>query len=157
DLAGRLRAVGLRRRRDHRVWRRPAAPSAAGAGSRQTGAAQGRPRRPRGARGGSVVSTAANVFRTSQLPENPGRCGCVALLRPCTGRPRREAPTTPDITGSGGGFAGLPAARRLQRLAPTLKVAVLEAGVVGDGPAGRNSGFIIDLPHEVSSEDYGGD
>ena len=34
---------------------------------------------------------------------------------------------------------------------------MLEAGVVGDGPAGRNSGFIIDLPHEVSSEDYGGD
>ena len=34
---------------------------------------------------------------------------------------------------------------------------VLEARVVGDGPAGRNSGFIIDLPHEVSSEDYGGD
>ena len=33
---------------------------------------------------------------------------------------------------------------------------MLEAGVVGDGPAGRNSGFIIDLPHEVSSEDYGG-
>ena len=34
---------------------------------------------------------------------------------------------------------------------------MLEAGVVGDGPAGRNSGFIIDLPHEVASEDYGGD
>ena len=32
---------------------------------------------------------------------------------------------------------------------------MLEAGVVGDGPAGRNSGFIIDLPHEVSSSDYG--
>ena len=57
----------------------------------------------------------------------------------------------------GGGFAGLSAARRLAQLDPTLRVVVLEAGVVGNGPAGRNSGFIIDLPHEVSSEDYGGD
>ena len=57
----------------------------------------------------------------------------------------------------GAGFAGLSAARRLAQIDPTLTVAVLEAGVVGDGPAGRNSGFIIDLPHEVSSEDYGGD
>ncbi|MFO1141165.1 MAG: FAD-binding oxidoreductase [Amaricoccus sp.] len=57
----------------------------------------------------------------------------------------------------GAGFAGVSAARRLSQLDPTLRVVVLEAGVVGNGPAGRNSGFIIDLPHEVSSEDYGGD
>ena len=36
-------------------------------------------------------------------------------------------------------------------------MAVLEAGVAGEGPAGRNSGFIIDLPHEVSAESLGSD
>ena len=76
--------------------------------------------------------------------------------------PRRSATllkeaTLADITIIGGGFAGLSAARRLAQIDPTLRVVVLEAGIVGDGPAGRNSGFIIDLPHEVSSEDYGGD
>jgi glycine/D-amino acid oxidase-like deaminating enzyme len=63
---------------------------------------------------------------------------------------------TADIAIIGAGFAGLSAARRLSQLDPTLRVAVLEAGVVGEGATGRNSGFIIDLPHEVSSEDFGG-
>ena len=101
--------------------------------------------------------SAARVFETSQLPENPGVCGWVALLPPRAGTlPLAEA-LTADVTVIGGGFAGLSAARRLAQLDPGHRVVVLEAGVVGDGPAGRNSGFIIDLPHEVSSEDYGGE
>lgn len=103
-----------------------------------------------------TAARSRTVFTTSQLPENPGACGWVALLpsRPGTA-PLAEA-TTADVTVIGGGFAGLSAARRLSQLDPALRVVVLEAGIVGNGPAGRNSGFIIDLPHEVSSEDYGG-
>ena len=77
--------------------------------------------------------------------------------RPAPATPPLAAAITADVTVIGAGFAGLSAARRLAQIDPTLRVVVLEAGVVGDGPAGRNSGFIIDLPHEVSSEDYGGD
>jgi hypothetical protein len=33
---------------------------------------------------------------------------------------------------------------------------VLEAGRVAEGAAGRNSGFMIDLPHDLASEDYAG-
>ena len=33
---------------------------------------------------------------------------------------------------------------------------MLDALRVGDGPAGRNSGFLIDLPHDLTSVDYGG-
>ena len=58
-----------------------------------------------------------------------------------------------DVAIIGAGFAGLSAARRISMLDPSVRVAVLEAGVVGEGPAGANSGFIIDLPHEVSSAD----
>ena len=101
--------------------------------------------------------TAATVFKTSQLPESPGVCGWVALLPPRPGTPPLAEALTADVTVIGGGFAGLSAARRLSQLDPTLRVVVLEAGIIGNGPAGRNSGFIIDLPHEVSSEDYGGD
>lgn len=100
--------------------------------------------------------TAARVFKTSQLPESPGVCGWVALLPPRPGTPPLAEALTADVTVIGGGFAGLSAARRLAQLDPSLRVVVLEAGIVGNGPAGRNSGFIIDLPHEVSSEDYGG-
>lgn len=104
-----------------------------------------------------MSAAAAKVFKAAQLPESPGVCGWAAMLAPRAGTPPLTAATTADITVIGGGFAGLTAARRLAQGDPTLRVVVLEAGVIGDGPAGRNSGFIIDLPHEVSSEDYGGD
>lgn len=103
------------------------------------------------------MSATGTVFTASQFPENPGVCGWVAMLPPRAGTPPLAEAITADVTVIGAGFAGLSAARLLAQLDPTLKVVVLEAGIVGDGPAGRNSGFIIDLPHEVSSEDYGGD
>jgi glycine/D-amino acid oxidase-like deaminating enzyme len=56
----------------------------------------------------------------------------------------------------GAGFAGLSAARRLRQLQPRARVTVLEAGRVAEGAAGRNSGFMIDLPHDLASEDYAG-
>src|SRR5215469_17254920 len=56
----------------------------------------------------------------------------------------------------GAGFAGLSAARRLSQLVPNDRIVVLEAQRVGWGAAGRNSGFMIDLPHELSSENYAG-
>ncbi|KGJ02250.1 Glycine/D-amino acid oxidase [Paracoccus halophilus] len=92
----------------------------------------------------------------SDLPRHPGVSGWVAMLPPRTPAPALAGAIRADIAVIGAGLAGLAAARRLAQIDPGLRVAVLEAGIVGDGPAGRNSGFIIDLPHEVSSEDYGG-
>ncbi|TPE49282.1 NAD(P)/FAD-dependent oxidoreductase [Amaricoccus solimangrovi] len=100
----------------------------------------------------------AAAFTAKGLPKpSPGVCGWVALLPPRAATQPLEGTATADVTVIGAGFAGLSAARRLRELEPALSIVVLEAGVVGEGPAGRNSGFIIDLPHEVSSEDYGGD
>jgi glycine/D-amino acid oxidase-like deaminating enzyme len=56
----------------------------------------------------------------------------------------------------GAGFAGLAAARRLSQLVPGERIVILDAQRVGWGAAGRNSGFMIDLPHELSSDDYSG-
>ncbi|WP_136646597.1 FAD-binding oxidoreductase [Tabrizicola sp. YIM 78059] len=64
--------------------------------------------------------------------------------------------TTVDVAIVGGGFAGLAAARRLRQLDPSVTVAVLEAGRLAEGASGRNSGFMIDLPHELTSDDYAG-
>ncbi len=96
-------------------------------------------------------------FRARALPRQPGISAWVAMLPPRTPHPALMGRVTADVAVVGAGFAGLAAARRLSQLDPTLRVAVLEAGVVGEGPAGRNSGFIIDLPHEVSAESLGSD
>lgn len=56
----------------------------------------------------------------------------------------------------GAGFAGLAAALRLTRLCPGERIALIDAQRVGWGAAGRNSGFMIDLPHDLSSADYAG-
>ncbi len=67
-----------------------------------------------------------------------------------------ERDCSADFVIIGAGFAGLAAARRLTQLAPDASVVVLDAGRIAEGAAGRNSGFMIDLPHELTSEDYAG-
>lgn len=49
----------------------------------------------------------------------------------------------------GGGYTGLAAARRIAELRPNVQVLVLEAATVGEGSSGRNSGFIINVPHNT--------
>ncbi len=61
-----------------------------------------------------------------------------------------------DVVIVGAGFAGLSAARRLRQLDKTLKIMVLDALRIAEGSAGRNSGFMIDLPHDLASDDYAG-
>lgn len=63
---------------------------------------------------------------------------------------------TADFVVIGAGFAGLAAARRLHQLQPSARIVVVEAGRIAQGASGRNSGFMIDLPHDLASEDYAG-
>ncbi len=90
----------------------------------------------------------------TRLPVDTGISGWAAIL------PEQEPPVSLDADISadyliiGAGFAGLSAARRLSQLQPQAKIVILEAKRLAEGPAGRNSGFMIDLPHELSSTDY---
>jgi len=59
-----------------------------------------------------------------------------------------------DFVVVGGGITGLCASRRLAELAPEASVALVEADRIGRSTAGRNSGFFVDLPHDISSESY---
>lgn len=61
-----------------------------------------------------------------------------------------------DIAIVGAGYAGLSAARRLLQIDPGLDVVVLDAARLGEGGTGRNSGFMIDLPHELTASGYEG-
>jgi len=90
------------------------------------------------------------------LPFDPGPAGWNRLLpRPAPAVPL-EGRLTADWLVIGAGFAGLSAARRLSQLDPGSRIVVVDATRVGEGPAGRNSGFMVDLPHDLASEDYGG-
>ena len=90
------------------------------------------------------------------LPKDPGPAGWNAILPPEPPRQPLEGPVTADWLVIGAGFAGLAAARRLRQRAPGSRVVVLDATRVAHGTAGRNSGFMIDLPHDLQSADYGG-
>ena len=70
--------------------------------------------------------------------------------------PALEGAQSADVVVIGAGFAGLSAARKLLQLDPQLRVTVLEALDIAEGSAGRNSGFMIDLPHDLASENYAG-
>ena len=77
---------------------------------------------------------------------DPGPAAWDELLPAVEPRPPLEEKTTVDWLVIGAGFTGLSAARRLSELHPADSVAVLEASGVAHGPAGRNSGFMIDVP-----------
>jgi glycine/D-amino acid oxidase-like deaminating enzyme len=97
-----------------------------------------------------------SVRKALQTPSDINVSGWYSLLPdplpPRTLEGRQKA----DWVVIGAGFAGLAAARRLSQLVPGERIVVLDAQRVGWGAAGRNSGFMIDLPHELSSENYAG-
>jgi len=95
-------------------------------------------------------------MKVTRLPRDPGKSGWNALLPAPAPAQRLEEAISADWLVIGAGFAGLAAARRLKQLHPGDRIVVLEATRIGTGPAGRNSGFMIDLPHDLASEDYGG-
>jgi len=85
-----------------------------------------------------------------------GEAGWNQLLPARQPQPTLDNDIDADYLIIGAGFAGLAAARRLMQLEKGAKIVLLEARQVGEGPSGRNSGFMIDLPHEVSSSHYAG-
>ncbi len=91
-----------------------------------------------------------------RLPKHRGDAAWSSILGPGPRYPRLEEEITADLVIIGAGFAGLSAARRLVQLRPDARIVVLEAGQIAEGAAGRNSGFMIDLPHELTSHDYAG-
>ncbi|MCA0241654.1 MAG: FAD-binding oxidoreductase [Proteobacteria bacterium] len=83
------------------------------------------------------------------------RCAWTALLPPRAATPPLAGRVDCAVAVIGAGLVGLAAARRLAELAPADPVVVLDAGEVGEGSAGRNSGFTIDVPlsHAMHAKD----
>lgn len=85
------------------------------------------------------------------LPENDKTNGWSAVLPPRKPKAPLAEKISVDWAVIGAGYAGLAAARRLAEQRPSDRIVVLEAGVAGEGAQGRNAGFAIDQPHNLSS------
>jgi glycine/D-amino acid oxidase-like deaminating enzyme len=94
--------------------------------------------------------------KARKLPVDPGPSGWYEILPPPGPARTLDEAIQADWLVIGAGFAGLAAARRLHQLRPDDRIVVLEASRVGKGPAGRNSGFMVDLPHDLDSDTYAG-
>lgn len=89
-----------------------------------------------------------------RLPVDTGVSGWEAISTRTAPVRMLDGNVTADWLIIGAGFAGLSAARRLAQLHPGDSIAIVDAHEVAKGPAGRNSGFMIDVPHSLSSGEY---
>lgn len=89
-----------------------------------------------------------------RLPAVSGTSGWEAISRRRFPLRTLDGPVAADWLIIGAGFAGLSAARRLLELRPADRIVLLEAGEVAKGTSGRNSGYMIDVPHNLSSGEY---
>ena len=89
-----------------------------------------------------------------RLPVDTGQSGWLALSKRQMPLRSLDCDRTADWLIIGAGFAGLSAARRLAQLRPGETIVVIDARELAQGPAGRNSGFMIDLPHNLAAGEY---
>lgn len=94
------------------------------------------------------------THRVGRLPVDTGRSGWEAISRRTLPVRALEANETADWLIIGAGFAGLSAARRLTQLRPGERIVLLDARELAQGPSGRNSGYMIDVPHNLSGGEY---
>ncbi|KAB0495303.1 NAD(P)/FAD-dependent oxidoreductase [Pseudomonas vancouverensis] len=86
------------------------------------------------------------------LPHDDRSCGWYAALPEPRPAKRLVGEQKADYVVIGAGFAGLAAARRLAEHKPESRILLVDAQRVGYGASGRNSGFVIDLPHKFALE-----
>ncbi|MCV6609416.1 MAG: FAD-binding oxidoreductase [Amphritea sp.] len=95
-------------------------------------------------------------IKAKRLPKDPGPAAWNRILPDAREYPALTEDIQADWVVVGGGFAGIAAARRLSQLVGDESIVLVDACRLADGPAGRNSGFMIDLPHDLNSETYAG-
>lgn len=96
------------------------------------------------------------VLNAKAVPADLSGSGWYEILPTPPSYPELTADIEADWLVVGAGFAGLAATLRLARHVPKDRIVVLDAQRIAWGAAGRNSGFMIDLPHELKSENYAG-
>ena len=92
------------------------------------------------------------MVRIGKLPQNDKTNGWNVILPGRTANSALEGEQRADWVVLGAGYAGLAAARRLAEHRPSDAIVIVEAGAMGENASARNSGFGIDIPHIVGSD-----
>lgn len=95
--------------------------------------------------------------RIKSTPADDSSCGWFHLSKARKPHPSHVGSSEARWVVIGAGLTGLAAARQLALNYPDDEVILIEAQEVGYGASGRNSGFAIDLPHDIGAPDYIGD
>jgi len=104
-----------------------------------------------------IPAEPSSILRIDALPSDDPTPGWFHTSRVRTPRPPLIGDAKAPWVVIGGGFTGLAAARQLALNFPQDIVILVEAQQVGFGTSGRNAGFLIDVPHDISAPDYIGD
>lgn len=95
--------------------------------------------------------------KITSLPADDALPGWYHTSKPRTPRPAHVGQKQTRWAIVGAGLTGLAAARQMALNFPDDEIVLIEAQEVGFGPAGRNAGFAIDVPHDIGAKDYIGD
>ncbi len=88
-------------------------------------------------------------MKINHLPRDDRTNGWSAVLPDRMPNAALEGDARADFVVVGAGYAGLAAARRIAENEPDSRVILIDGGEAGENASGRNSGFAIDLPHNI--------
>ena len=95
------------------------------------------------------------AYSSSRFPLEIGENGWLKTSDSKYSAPILDRDNVCDWLVIGIGFAGISAAKRLTELRSGDKIILIDAIGIGEGAAGQNSGFMIDVPHNINSKgDY---
>lgn len=97
------------------------------------------------------------MLKTTPTPNDDNSCGWFHLSAPRLANNSHQGTSLTRFAIIGAGLAGLAIARQLAMHFPSDEILIFDAQSVSFGSSGRNSGFMIDLPHDVTAPDYIGD
>lgn len=85
----------------------------------------------------------------SVFPDYRDQCGWNRMLPPRQVHDSAQGSIRLRYAVVGAGFTGLAVARRLHELDPDAAIALFEASTIGEGPSGRNSGFMTPTDSKI--------
>ncbi len=95
------------------------------------------------------------TYSSSKFPSEIGENGWLKISDSQYFAPTLDRNHSCDWLIIGSGFAGISAAKRLTELRSGDKIILIDAIGIGEGAAGQNSGFMIDVPHNINAKgDY---